>query len=389
MRVLFIVQGEGRGHLTQAISLAQILQKAGHSVIGAWVSVTENRPVASFFSDQFTAPIHPLEGPGLVYCPRTNALNVPTTLRRSMGSWKRYRHSMRQLRDAIRHEQPDVVVNFFELLGGLTYALYDLPSPMVCVAHQYLTLHPEFPLPKGRWLQRLTFKWLVRATSFCAYERLGLSFDQQADVPQEKLRVVPPLLRQEVTELNPVDEPFVLAYTTQPGLQSEVLEAHRDRPDVPIHYFHSGVKEQEQQFDDTLTYHRIDGKRYLEAMERCRAVVSTAGFESLCEALYLGKPVLMIPQPNHYEQMGNALDGQRAGVGLASHSFDLNRLLRYLPTYNQQASQQFRGWYEQGYFLFLSALTRAAESEHPAALTSDELVISDYPYHHQHQSPAL
>jgi uncharacterized protein (TIGR00661 family) len=106
--------------------------------------------------------------------------------------------------------------------------------------------------------------------------------------------------------------------------------------------------------DDTLTCYRIDGQRYLEAMQHCQAVVTTAGFESLCEALYLGKPVLMIPQPNHYEQMGNALDGQRAGVGLASDSFDLNRLLDYLPTYDARVGQAFRAWYGRGYFMFLS-----------------------------------
>lgn len=362
MRILFIVQGEGRGHLTQAISLAQILGKAGHEVIGAWVSVTDGRSVAAFFSEQFTSPIHSVEGPGLVYCSRTNALNLPKTLRKAVRLWKRYLYSLRQLRDAIRQVQPDVVVNFFELLGGLTYALYNLPAPVVCVGHQYLGLHPDFPLPKGRWLQRLTFQWLVRATSFGAYERLGLSFDQQTDFPKERLRVVPPLLRREVTEMTPTDEPFVLAYTTQAGLRSEVLEAHRECPDLPLQYFHAGVTELEKRFDDTLTEHRIDGKRYLDAMQRCGAVATTAGFESLCEALYLGKPVLMMPQPDHYEQIGNALDGQRAGVGLSSNTFDLNRLLRFLPTYDREAGKRFRAWYGQGYFIFLSSLTRAAES---------------------------
>ena len=30
MKVLFIVQGEGRGHLTQAITLEEILRRNGH-----------------------------------------------------------------------------------------------------------------------------------------------------------------------------------------------------------------------------------------------------------------------------------------------------------------------------------------------------------------------
>lgn len=369
MRVLFIVQGEGRGHLTQAISLAQILQMAGHTVVGAWVSVADDRPIASFFRDQFTAPITPVEGPGLVYCSKTNALDAVKTCRRVLRHLSRYRRSLRQLRDAIQTERPDVVVNFFELLGGLTYALYNPAVPMVCIAHQCLGLHPDFPFPNGKWFERLTFKWLIRLNAWGAHERLGLSFDKQADVPEQRLRVVPPLLRQEVTSLKPVEEPFVLAYTTQPGLQSEVVKAHQQRPDVAIRYFHANATEAEQRVDETLTYCQIDGRRYLEAMQRCRAVVTTAGFESVCEALYLGKPVLMIPQPNHYEQMGNALDGQRAGVGLASDTFDLNRLLDYLPGHDARVSEQFRSWYGQGYFLFLAALNRAADANRTAPRT--------------------
>ena len=37
MKILFIIQGEGRGHLTQALSLRQMLQTEGHEVVGAMV----------------------------------------------------------------------------------------------------------------------------------------------------------------------------------------------------------------------------------------------------------------------------------------------------------------------------------------------------------------
>lgn len=365
MRVLFIVQGEGRGHLTQAISLAQMLQTAGHEVVGAWVSVTDERPVPPFFTDQFSAPVTPVMGPGLVYNPRTNALNLPATLRRAVRQLGQYRRSLRQIRDAIHEQRADVVVNFFELMGGLTYALYRPATPMVCVAHQCLALHPNFPHPEGHWFDRLVLTGLVRLNAWGATELLGLSFDAQPDALSRRLRVMPPLLRREVTTLNPGAEPYVLAYTTQAGLQAEVLRAHREQPDVPIRYFHAGVKDAEQIVDATLTYHRIDGRRYLEAMQHCRAMITTAGFESVCEALYLGKPVLMIPQPNHYEQLTNALDGQRAGVGLAADRFDLGRLLAYLPRYDPQVSRRFRAWHGRGYFMFLAALHRVANSAKP------------------------
>ena len=38
LRALFIVQGEGRGHMTQALALASMLRRAGHSICKTVVS---------------------------------------------------------------------------------------------------------------------------------------------------------------------------------------------------------------------------------------------------------------------------------------------------------------------------------------------------------------
>ena len=82
MRFLFVIQGEGRGHLTQAISLAQILQAAGHEVVRAMVGLAENRPIPAFFAEQFPAPYSTLTTPELLYCPTTNRLMTGATVRR-------------------------------------------------------------------------------------------------------------------------------------------------------------------------------------------------------------------------------------------------------------------------------------------------------------------
>ncbi len=83
-------------------------------------------------------------------------------------------------------------------------------------------------------------------------------------------------------------------------------------------------------------------------------IVTTAGFESVCEAAYLSKPAMMIPQPKHYEQACNAIDGQRAGIGVAADRFDLDQLLDYLPKYDTQLSIRFRAWHWQGHCMFRS-----------------------------------
>ena len=45
---------------------------------------------------------------------------------------------------------------------------------------------------------------------------------------------------------------------------------------------------------------------FLEYMAGCKGYATTAGFESVCEAMYLQKPVLMVP--THIKQECNALD---------------------------------------------------------------------------------
>lgn len=359
MRVLFIIQGEGRGHLTQALSLAQILRLAGHEVVEAIVGITAERGVPAFFSETFTAPITPVFSPGLVYNTGTNALEPTKTTVQAIRYARPFWRSLKQVRTIIDTQRPDVVVNFYEMLGGMTYALLRPSVPMICIAHQYMAFHPNFQRPKGQWFYRQAFKLNTLLTCFGAKELLALSFDKQPDAPHRKVRIVPPLLRQEVTELKPTPGDFLLAYVTQPGLKTELLKAHQQHPTIRMEAFHADASGPDQIVDETLTYHAIDGKRFLDFMARSQAIVTTAGFESVCEAAYLGKPALMIPQPNHYEQACNAIDGQRAGIGIAHDRFDLNQLLPYISRHDPQVSQQFRAWYAQGYFLFLAALNRA------------------------------
>jgi uncharacterized protein (TIGR00661 family) len=363
MRVLFLVQGEGRGHLTQALSLAQLLKMAGHDVVGALVGTTANRAVPTFFSDAFDAPITPVFSPGLVYNTGSNALEPFRTTVDAIRNIRPFWRSIKRVNRLIREQRPDVVVNFYEVLGGLTYALLKPPVPMVCIAHQYMAFHPDFQRPRGQWAYRQAFRLNTRLTCLGARELLALSFDKQPDEPSQRLRVVPPLLRQEVTDIKPTTGDFLLAYVTQPGMATDISKAHEQRPDILIDGFHAGVNVPDQIIDQTLTYHAIDGKRFLDFMGRCKAIVTTAGFESVCEAAYLGKPALMIPQPNHYEQACNAIDGQRAGVGIAATHFDLTTLLDYIPHHDAGMSEQFRAWHGQGYFLFLGALNRAVRSQ--------------------------
>lgn len=66
MKVLFVVQGEGRGHLTQALTLEKMLTDNGHSVVGILVGKSCARELPEFFIDRAQAPIQSFLSPNFL-----------------------------------------------------------------------------------------------------------------------------------------------------------------------------------------------------------------------------------------------------------------------------------------------------------------------------------
>jgi UDP-N-acetylglucosamine:LPS N-acetylglucosamine transferase len=95
--------------------------------------------------------------------------------------------------------------------------------------------------------------------------------------------------------------------------------------------------------DENLSFHSLNDQKFLEMMASCSGMASTAGFESVCEAMYLGKPVMMVPVEGHFEQYCNARDAQVVGAGIYSRHFSLEKLVRYIPFF-RKSNVPFREW---------------------------------------------
>ena len=88
MKVLFIIQGEGRGHLTQALTMQNILRNHGHEVVEALVGKSNARQLPKFFIQGMSVPIKQFESPNFLptaankrnNLPRSVAYNVLRTL---------------------------------------------------------------------------------------------------------------------------------------------------------------------------------------------------------------------------------------------------------------------------------------------------------------------
>jgi uncharacterized protein (TIGR00661 family) len=156
-------------------------------------------------------------------------------------------------------------------------------------------------------------------------------------------------VREEVKRLRAGEDDFILGYLLDAGFATQVVAWHRRHPRVPLRVFWNG----EGAEDGALSFHPLDGAAFLDCMSRCRGYASTGGFESICEAMYLGKPAMMVPA--HAEQELNAFDAARAGAGIVARGFDeLSSLLDYLP--HHAPDPRFRTWVARADELFMAAL---------------------------------
>ncbi|MDR2118253.1 MAG: hypothetical protein LBP25_01775 [Tannerellaceae bacterium] len=357
MRFLFIVQGEGRGHLTQAITLSGILRRNGHEVVEVLLGESVVREIPSFFRDRIGCP---LVQTFATFSFKYRKNNKQVDLLRSIlfnteiRQLNTYKKSIRFIHKRISEQKPDVVVNFFEILSGFSRLIYKQKTPVVNIGHQFLLNHPDYPFGKMNNYESKLLKLHVLLNNICANKSLALSFYPLPDYPDEQIFVAPPLLRREVLEIQPSEEDYILIYMLNPGYESEVREWHRRNPTVRLYCFWDKKQAPaEWKVDDSLTFFTIDDTKFIRYMAGCRGYVSTAGFESICEAFYLDKPVMMIPA--HVEQEINAQDAASTGYGIVANRFDIDQLLSFLNTCPPR-SGQFKAWVDSAEKIFLRQL---------------------------------
>ncbi len=357
MKYLFIIQGEGRGHMTQAISMSQILREAGHEVCRVLIGKSERRQIPQFFIDKIGTQIELLESPNFVTDKNQKSVKpVKTIIQAVLGS-KKYVKSLNRIHQIVEEHQPDIIINFYDFLGGIYNLLKRPRAKFICLAHQFLIDHPEFDFPPKRKLDKASLQIGNKIVSLGADKILALSFQPFEDVPGKKIFVVPPLLRREVTQLTVSKDNHLLVYMLNPGYSTEVDQFHHKYPDEQLHCFWDKKDEPETLvIDSHLSYHQLNDVKFIEKMASSKGYVTTAGFESVCEAMYLGKPVLMVPVQGHYEQACNAIDAKKAGAGIYSDSFDIEKLINYLP-HHKDVSKSFRSWADKAPEIFLKMLT--------------------------------
>lgn len=355
MKYLFVIQGEGRGHFTQALSLKCMLERNGHEVVAVMVGSSARRSLPEFFSTKINTEIIRFISPNFLPAPKAKKSFLLASILYNLLLVPAYINSIFNIKKTIDQQQPDVVINFYELLCGLTYGVFKPDVPMVNVAHQYYFLTPDFRYTGKNQLQFKLLNFYSKLTSLNAEKILALSFRILEKSSFGKIAIVPPLLRSEVKNQTISNKNYIHGYLLNSGYAKELTKWSEFSVSERLHFFWDKKNVGKTvKLTPRLTMHSLDDELFLNYMAGCKGYATTGGFESVCEAMYLQKPVLMVP--THIEQECNVIDAMRSGAGVTDEYFNLYALLEFIPNYT--ATNEFRDWIHVADRLFMYELTR-------------------------------
>src|ERR1700741_4821035 len=130
--------------MTQAISMYELLIANGHEVCAVVLGSSGKRETPAFFYEKVKTQIVNIKSPNFSTDKKNRSVRLGPSILSNIMEIKSFRTSLKTIKALIEEHKPDAIVNFFDLLTGLYYFFNKPKIPFICIAHQYIYLHPDF-----------------------------------------------------------------------------------------------------------------------------------------------------------------------------------------------------------------------------------------------------
>lgn len=305
-RIIYALSGQGRGHASRVMAISDALRARGHEIVFC-CGGTAREILAS--KEEPVIPVPPLR-----QIVEGNEVRVLQTLRRNWSQIVNLDQIVSDLATQFAMYDPDLVVTDFEAFSHRAAARMNLP--VISFNHQQIVTETRYSLPPKFRFEAMLTSLAVRLIVPKHPEHVLITsfFFPEVRHPSNTT-LVPPIIRPAVQKLIPVQGEHILVYYNSTEGAEHVLQVLRSIDAQFIVYNFTPP-------ESTSRYPNVKFKEpcieeFLEDLASSRAVLSTAGFTLTSEALYLGKPLLVVPNRGVFEQALNALFLEREGLGAA------------------------------------------------------------------------
>ncbi len=324
-KIVYGVSGEGSGHSSRSREMATHLLQQGHDL---WL-VSYDRGYKNLKED-----FRVFETEGLTIASRDNQVSLVKTFTENLMRLPEGHRKLQQLRqDLFKDFAPDVVITDFEPMTAYLANHYDVP--LITIDNQHRMRYMEFDCPPGSETDRHITKTVIRAMVPRPDVSLVITF-VQGPTTNDRTFLFPPILRRAVLEQASTRGDHTLVYVTS-GFES-LLEQLQNFPREKFLVYGYDRCDAE----GPCQFRPFSREGFLADLASAKAVIATAGFTLISEALYLRKPYCALPMSGQFEQELNAF--MLAELGYGKNAAELGRetlgdFLYHVPDYEQHLAQ--------------------------------------------------
>lgn len=300
MRILYGIQGTGHGHISRAREiLPELSQHAGVDVLLSGTNCKMKLPYPDVDYRRGMSLAYDATG-GVSYLKTAFELEPIRFLKDVQG---------------LDASQYDLVISDYEPVSS--WAAFRSGITCIGLSHQAAFLSDRTPRPVKNSIMA---EQVLKHFAPC-HRPIGFHF-----LRYDRF-IEGPVIRSDVRRLNPARGGHVTVYL--PAFDPETLQS--------IFAKHSAVQWEifsplceETRNRGNVTLYPVGNEPFLKSMENSLGVLTSAGFETCAEAIYLKKKLMVVPIRNQYEQMCNAAALEKLGVSVSATMGDsFNRKLRH------------------------------------------------------------
>ncbi len=329
-KIIYALSGEGRGHTSRGIAISDELRRCGDEVLFCCGGTA--REILEARGERV------LPAPALRQVIQENEVQLARTIACNWRHIFDMPNTVARLADLFASERADLLITDFEAFSPR--AARRIGLPVISFNHQQVVTETKYQLPMRYWLNALFIGAAIKLIAPSDPEHILLtSFFFPPVKDPARTTLAPPIIRPSVKALTPTRGEHVLVYYNQTERADYVVDELRRIPGSFILY-NFPIPEHPEDYPNLL-FKEPSLEGFLEDLASSKAVICTAGFTLISEALYLGKPLLVVPNRGIFEQTLNALFLEREGMGMSVTdrsltAGDVHTFLSNLDTYRKR-----------------------------------------------------
>ena len=294
MKILYAIQTTGNGHLSRALKLAPEFSKKTE------VDILTSGPLNNF--PTYKAPIKHYRG-FKFFTSKSGSINWIKTI--FLNNY--FQFFIDVLKCPVKDY--DLVISDYEPISAWACIIRGVKC--VALSNQYVLNSKNVPKPKK--YSRL----VLTALNFLCPTKVGYGYHYR---PYNE-NILEPIIRDSIREINPSTNNEILIYLNTYSINN-IVEIIKKIP-VQMEWTIFTNESDSNYKLEGVNINSISDELFTEKIGSCYGIICAGGFSTTSEAIFLGKPMLVVPVKAQIEQQFNAAALEKEGIQVLKE-FSLN-----------------------------------------------------------------